>query len=157
LHEDKTTDPVQSLEPVPLEFIPQEIQSHTKTIYAGHFFHFILTGLLFHSTFFPYDTGNNRLLSSHTDQKELYAFGVGENGQLARKSRYEKIPQLIDLKSVLKEDEVVINVKTGWGHVLILTSEGRVFSWGHNMHGQCGVGTTESLFAYDSHSIFTDI
>eukprot|EP00929_Paragymnodinium_shiwhaense_P060823 TRINITY_DN30364_c0_g1_i1.p1 TRINITY_DN30364_c0_g1~~TRINITY_DN30364_c0_g1_i1.p1 ORF type:complete len:2516 (-),score=677.84 TRINITY_DN30364_c0_g1_i1:279-7826(-) len=34
----------------------------------------------------------------------------------------------------------------GFGHVLFLTDQGLVFSWGLNVHGQCGIGDDSSAF-----------
>jgi len=34
----------------------------------------------------------------------------------------------------------VTAVRAGWGHMLALTRDGHVYSWGSNKHGQCGVG-----------------
>jgi len=46
----------------------------------------------------------------------------------------------------------VCEIAVGWGHVLCLTYDNEIFSWGSNLHGQCGVGTkyTHTL----SHLIF---
>jgi alpha-tubulin suppressor-like RCC1 family protein len=33
-----------------------------------------------------------------------------------------------------------LQVAIGYSHMLALTDEGRVYSWGHNFYGQLGVG-----------------
>eukprot|EP01116_Phalansterium_solitarium_P023890 TRINITY_DN8581_c0_g1_i1.p1 TRINITY_DN8581_c0_g1~~TRINITY_DN8581_c0_g1_i1.p1 ORF type:complete len:422 (+),score=80.91 TRINITY_DN8581_c0_g1_i1:1155-2420(+) len=37
----------------------------------------------------------------------------------------------------------VTSLAAGWGHVVALTADGLVWSWGSNVHGQCGHGDKE--------------
>lgn len=71
-----------------------------------------------------------------TEAGELYMWGSNEAGQLGRgdfsasTSDPIKIPIAGEVKSV----------SIGYGHVLAVTMDGKVFSWGKNFYGQLGVG-----------------
>lgn len=91
--------------------------------------------------------GNSTLLVDASGQ--LFGWGRNNTGQLGDGTtidRYEPTPIII---SDLDEGESIIGLAGGneispaTGHVLALTSEGRVFSWGDNTWGQLGNGTTQ--------------
>lgn len=44
---------------------------------------------------------------------------------------------------VLIADETIIDMETGFFYQAILTSKGRIFTWGHNSSGQLGDGTID--------------
>ena len=44
----------------------------------------------------------------------------------------------------LSSNESIIKIAAGGSHYLALTSSGRIYSWGRNVEGQLGVGTTIS-------------
>ena len=56
-------------------------------------------------------------------------------------SKSKFIPFPVKIESL--KDEYIIDIKCGWGHVLVLTLNGDVFSFGSNIHGQCGVNSKE--------------
>ncbi|MFP4187381.1 MAG: InlB B-repeat-containing protein [Acholeplasmataceae bacterium] len=52
-------------------------------------------------------------------------------------------PSEIDDQFVLEEEESIVDVESGSGFYLGLTSEGRLFSWGFNHRGQLGIETID--------------
>jgi RCC1 and BTB domain-containing protein len=56
---------------------------------------------------------------------------------------YNEISEPFKLESICKSG--VINFSFGRGHVVALTDEGNVFTWGQNDHQQCGNGGEEYL------------
>jgi len=52
----------------------------------------------------------------------------------------QQIPRLIRSVSALS----FVDVACGGGHVLALTRDGRLFGWGCNTHGQCGIGGSKT-------------
>lgn len=73
----------------------------------------------------------------------LFSFGYSESGGLGIGSKSRKEPGIVPIELI--EDETIQDLVVGWGHVLLLTSEGRVFSWGASNHGQCGHGQTKNV------------
>eukprot|EP01114_Cavostelium_apophysatum_P021022 TRINITY_DN7211_c0_g1_i1.p1 TRINITY_DN7211_c0_g1~~TRINITY_DN7211_c0_g1_i1.p1 ORF type:complete len:392 (-),score=50.72 TRINITY_DN7211_c0_g1_i1:32-1207(-) len=67
-----------------------------------------------------------------TSSGEIFSFGRSDVRQLGRDSTHEN-PWRLD-------SGVQINqLSSGWGHTLASTSKG-IFSWGANLHSQCGTG-----------------
>ncbi|QDZ21158.1 RCC1 -like regulator of chromosome condensation protein [Chloropicon primus] len=71
-----------------------------------------------------------------TEEGELYMWGSNEAGQLGRGdfAVTTSDPIKIPIQGKVKA------VSIGYGHVLAVTTEGKVFSWGKNFYGQLGVG-----------------
>lgn len=70
----------------------------------------------------------------------VYSWGNGHNFQLGHgDGKDQPLPKLVD--ALLGQQAVKIS--SGWGHNLILTDEGQVWSWGWNQDGQLGVGSTD--------------
>lgn len=71
-----------------------------------------------------------------TEDGDLYMWGSNEAGQLGRGdfSASPSDPTRVTI------DGRVQSVAIGYGHVLALTKDGRVFAWGKNFYGQLGVG-----------------
>jgi alpha-tubulin suppressor-like RCC1 family protein len=70
----------------------------------------------------------------------VYSWGNGHNFQLGHgDGKDQSMPKLVD--ALLGQQAVKIS--SGWGHNLILTAEGKVWSWGWNQDGQLGIGSTE--------------
>ena len=72
-----------------------------------------------------------------TEGGELYMWGLNEAGQLGRG---EFATSNSDGPRRVVLDGQVASVSIGYGHVLALTKDGRVFSWGKNFYGQLGLG-----------------
>lgn len=70
-----------------------------------------------------------------TDDGEVLCCGVGEYGLIGNGDTSDaKVP--ISLDSF--EDKIITQVVAGQDHTLALTSNGTVYSWGRNNHGQLG-------------------
>jgi len=72
-----------------------------------------------------------------TADGELYTWGQNDCGQLG-KGDFSSGP--VDIPQRVHLDVAVVKVAIGYSHMLALSVEGRVFSWGHNFYGQLGVG-----------------
>lgn len=72
---------------------------------------------------------------------EVYATGSNQHGQLCIPPTELKHSggQLLRIDLPLHAGELVLDIKCGWSHCLCLTSQHRVFAWGRNDKGQCGV------------------
>ena len=87
-----------------------------------------------------------------TTTGEMYAWGAGECGQLGiGRTTYKDLPQqcMIPIegkkKKKNKDTSVWIDVSCGDGHVIALSSSQKLYSWGFNKHGQCGLGHTDTV------------
>ncbi|KAK3278657.1 hypothetical protein CYMTET_13423 [Cymbomonas tetramitiformis] len=72
-----------------------------------------------------------------TEAGEVLTWGQNDAGQLGRgdfTSGPVDIPQRIHLEGA------ILQVTIGYSHMLALSVEGKVYSWGHNFYGQLGVG-----------------
>jgi alpha-tubulin suppressor-like RCC1 family protein len=72
-----------------------------------------------------------------TDAGEVFSWGLNEAGQLGKgdfSSSAVEVPQRIRI------DAQIISASVGYAHMLVLSDEGRVYSWGRNFYGQLGVG-----------------
>jgi len=76
--------------------------------------------------------------SSH--KKEVLIFGSNAEGQLGLGSEVESADEPASVTSLGHLLEVLEEVRCGAFHTLVRTSDGRIFSWGLNTHGQCGLG-----------------
>lgn len=72
---------------------------------------------------------------------KLYSWGDNELGQLGDGSTVRRpAPVAVDMTGVLA-GKTIIAISAGGSHVAVLTSEGRVYSWGDNTVGQLGAGS----------------
>ncbi|KAM4553537.1 secretion-regulating guanine nucleotide exchange factor [Fundulus diaphanus] len=71
-----------------------------------------------------------------TEEGELFLWGSSKHGQLATAEPFLPSPSLLN-RSLLK-GEKVMNVCSGWTHVVAQTESGRVFTWGRGDYGQLG-------------------
>lgn len=81
-----------------------------------------------------------------TSDLRIFAWGDNGWGQLGtgdEVSRY--LPIEITNNFQLLNDEFIVKLATGGGYSQVLTSMGRVFSWGDNFQGQLGVGYTAGV------------
>lgn len=78
---------------------------------------------------------------------KVYAWGWNQYGQLGDGTIISvNTPKNIDSYLNLNGGERVIDVFAGMNYSSVLTSEGRVFTWGYNNSGQLGDGTTANKF-----------
>ncbi|KAM9976528.1 hypothetical protein ACTFIR_010369 [Dictyostelium discoideum] len=75
----------------------------------------------------------------------VYIFGMNDRGQCngilpssSSLSSGKLIIEPIENKSLNNIE--IKKLSSGWGHTLLLTSDGELLSWGSNQHGQCGTG-----------------
>lgn len=72
---------------------------------------------------------------------QLYSWGDNELGQLGDGSTVRRpAPVAVDMIGVLA-GKTITAISAGGSHVAVLTSEGRVYSWGDNTVGQLGAGS----------------
>ena len=77
-----------------------------------------------------------------TTSGQLYAWGSNEYGQLGDGTTVNKsIPTLISFEG-LQSGETIRDVFAGQYHTFVVTTNGRVYSWGWNRYGQLGDGTS---------------
>ena len=72
-----------------------------------------------------------------TSDKELYGWGCNDFGQLAKPLLNDDIhkPKIININN-----KIINEISCGMCSTLMLTSDGMVYGWGHNTHGQIGCG-----------------
>ena len=76
------------------------------------------------------------------DDGTVAAWGLGDSGQLGNGSTANQaFPVAVDLSDV-PPGETFVAVAAGRWHSMALTSGGKVFTWGNNVNGQLGIGTT---------------
>ena len=71
----------------------------------------------------------------HGKQYELSAESNLDNRMRRRSRKYLQLPTRI----TALQDSDIVRISAGTNHVLALSSNGDVFSWGSNKYGQCGV------------------
>lgn len=73
----------------------------------------------------------------------VYSWGNGGNGRLGHGDSQDRAEACL-LDSLFDED--IVRVQCGASHSLALTRQGRVYTWGKNSQGQCGLGNMEDVF-----------
>uniref|UniRef100_A0A3Q0S2K7 Secretion regulating guanine nucleotide exchange factor n=1 Tax=Amphilophus citrinellus TaxID=61819 RepID=A0A3Q0S2K7_AMPCI len=71
-----------------------------------------------------------------TEDGDLFLWGSNKHSQLTTTEPFLSSPTL--LKRSLLDGEKVINVWSGWTHIVAQTESGRVFTWGRGIYGQLG-------------------
>ncbi|XP_054482723.1 secretion-regulating guanine nucleotide exchange factor-like isoform X2 [Anoplopoma fimbria] len=71
-----------------------------------------------------------------TGDGDLFLWGSNKRGQLTATEPFLSSPTLV--KRSLLGKEKVINVWSGWTHIVAQTESGRVFTWGRGDYGQLG-------------------
>jgi alpha-tubulin suppressor-like RCC1 family protein len=103
---------------------------NTSGVLNGKFITQISTGLMF----------SVALASNAT----VYTWGVGANGQLGNGTNINSnVPVAVNMSGVLA-GKTITKIAAGENHVLVLSSDGKVYSWGNNSSGQLGNGTNIS-------------
>jgi alpha-tubulin suppressor-like RCC1 family protein len=85
--------------------------------------------------------------SSHslaiTSEGRIFTWGSNSAGQLGDGTTTDRLtPVDITSKFNLNAGEMIIQASLGSVHSSAITSEGRIFTWGHNFGGKLGDGTT---------------
>lgn len=77
-----------------------------------------------------------------TGDGDLFLWGSNKHGQLTAAEPFLPSPTLV--KRSLLGGEKVVNVWSGWTHIVVQTESGRVFTWGRGDYGQLGRPATTS-------------
>lgn len=73
----------------------------------------------------------------------VYSWGNGGNGRLGLGDATDRTEAVLVNRHVENED--VVSVQCGASHSMVLTKQGKVYCWGKNTQGQCGVGATTDV------------
>lgn len=80
-----------------------------------------------------------------TENGDIFSWGQNSHGQCGVDAKQFSIVRLPTVWSPLSRTlEPVSRVECGMRHVALLTTEGRVFTFGEGRHGQLGLGGTKS-------------
>lgn len=75
---------------------------------------------------------------------QIWSWGLNAEGQLGNGTRTSSnTPVRVTMTGVLADVDIVAVAAGGW-HSMALDSEGRVYTWGQNIFGELGIGTTVS-------------
>jgi alpha-tubulin suppressor-like RCC1 family protein len=72
----------------------------------------------------------------------LVAWGGNTYGQLGNNSTTSTSVPVSVTRSGVLAGKTVVSIAAGWGHSLVLCSDGTVVAWGYNSHGQLGNSST---------------
>jgi uncharacterized repeat protein (TIGR02543 family) len=99
-------------------------------------------------TLYPGETIESISLGSNhsaaiTSLGRMFVWGANGYGQLGDQTIIQKnTPVDITDQFDLEVDEIIVDVSLGYAHTSAVTSEGRIFTWGWNIYGQLGDGTS---------------
>ncbi len=100
------------------------------------------SGVLLGKTVVAVAAGGGHSMALTSDGR-VYAWGANDWGQLGITSpSYSKDPIAVPMAGALA-GKTVIAIAAGWTHSLALTSDGQIFAWGWNGHGELGNGTKD--------------
>ncbi len=88
------------------------------------------------------DGGWSHVIGLTADRKTIYTWGSNGSGQLGDgTTKSSTVPSPVITKDQL-DGSFIQQVSSGGAHTMVLTSSGKIFSWGDNQYGQLGDGTT---------------
>ena len=92
------------------------------------------------------ESGNDFTISLKADGT-VWSWGRNDAGQLGLGYYgYQDEPQKVEVKDPDTEAELeVTDISVGYNHVMALTSDGRVFTWGRGYEGQTGISSSNIL------------
>lgn len=100
-----------------------------------------MSGVLSGKSISAIAAGANHTLVLSADG-EMFSWGNGTNGALGNgASTDSNIPVAVDTSGVLS-GKIITSISCGADHSVALASDGTLFAWGANDHGQLGIGTT---------------
>src|SRR5437588_123335 len=77
-----------------------------------------------------------------TTSAQIVSFGSDNNGQLGDGILFQQISPVAVITSSVLGGKNISSVSAGNDHSIALDSNGKVYSWGNNIYGQLGDGTT---------------
>lgn len=84
--------------------------------------------------------GSNSQTLALTSEGKVYSWGANYSGQLGLGDTTKRLtPQLVQGALAGK---TIISIASNAGHSLVLASDGTLYAWGNNFHGELGDGTT---------------
>ncbi len=92
------------------------------------------------------------IVSAITSTGRIFTWGWNQHGQIGSGEEDNiKVPTPIDITSQfnLDEGDMLVDVSVGDGHSSARTLQGRLFTWGWNIYGQLGNGTSNNeIYAF---------
>jgi len=91
-------------------------------------------------------TGSYHTVLVSEDGQHIWTFGYNSFGQLGHGDNEDKnVPTEIQRrKNALPEDVKIIGAKCGAFHTVLISDDGRIWTFGHNEYGQLGHGDMEN-------------
>ena len=87
-------------------------------------------------------------MSAYSIDEQIYTWGRNNDGELGDGTTSDKyLPTNITSQFNLEEGETIVSMKLSFSHSLLLTSTGRLFSWGRNEQGQIGEGSFSKILS----------
>ncbi|XP_061577676.1 secretion-regulating guanine nucleotide exchange factor [Cololabis saira] len=86
-----------------------------------------------------------------TEEGDLFMWGSNKHGQLTTTEPFLPSPTL--MRRALLNGEKVMNVWSGWTHIIAQTESGAVFTWGRGDYGQLGRPTSSGQAAESGGSV----
>jgi uncharacterized repeat protein (TIGR02543 family) len=121
------------------------VNSYTATFTTYEPFDASLDFLLNEGEYIVLSSTYNAQSGVITSTSRILTWGSNGSGQLGDGTTTSKSsPTDITSKFVLESDETFIDLKFGFSHTMVLTSKGRLFTWGNNNNGQLGDGTVNN-------------
>lgn len=83
-----------------------------------------------------------------TNSGEIWVAGIGEEGSLGlgESSRGLNVSEWTKIDFFEQQNLRIKSISSGFGHVLALTEDDKVYTWGLNDAGQLGLGDTNNRF-----------
>eukprot|EP01084_Bolivina_argentea_P132169 233232_1 len=73
---------------------------------------------------------------------DLYCMGKNKRGQMGSTDKNWQCIRSPAMVNYFKINKIqIMEIKSGWGHNLVIDCNGKVYSFGYNLFGQCGHGT----------------
>eukprot|EP01084_Bolivina_argentea_P124857 221252_1 len=75
------------------------------------------------------------------DNDNIFVFGMNDDGELGLgKTDYNPHQKPIKMTFFQQRKIKIIQIKCGSYHSIVLSNQNRIYAWGYNENGQCGLG-----------------